>query len=190
MNTREVILKAREKGKCVPAFNVPHIPMVKPIIEAIRDENSVAMIQVARVEWEKMKAESLERIAEEYDRYKDPAHTLLHLDHVPVIDEDYQRVDYRSLIERAIRAGYQSVMIDGSRLPLEENISATREAADLAHAAQIPCEAERMKRFLLRRWALPAWTRQSGLQRKVSATGCPSQSATSTAQSPRLSVTR
>ena len=125
MNTREVILKAREKGKCVPAFNVPHIPMVKPIIEAIRDENSVAMIQVARVEWEKMKAESLERIAEEYDRYK-----------------DYQRVDYRSLIERAIRAGYQSVMIDGSRLPLEENISATREAADLAHAAQIPCEAE------------------------------------------------
>ena len=142
MNTREVILKAREKGKCVPAFNVPHIPMVKPIIEAIRDENSVAMIQVARVEWEKMKAESLERIAEEYDRYKDPAHTLLHLDHVPVIDEDYQRVDYRSLIERAIRAGYQSVMIDGSRLPLEENISATREAADLAHAAQIPCEAE------------------------------------------------
>ena len=98
MNTREVILKAREKGKCVPAFNVPHIPMVKPIIEAIRDENSVAMIQVARVEWEKMKAESLERIAEEYDRYKDPAHTLLHLDHVPVIDEDYQRVDYRSLI--------------------------------------------------------------------------------------------
>ena len=55
MNTREVILKAREKGKCVPAFNVPHIPMVKPIIEAIRDENSVAMIQVARVEWEKMK---------------------------------------------------------------------------------------------------------------------------------------
>ena len=142
MNTREVILKAREKGKCVPVFNVPHIPMVKPIIEAIRDENSVAMIQVARVEWEKMKAESLERIAEEYDRYKDPAHTLLHLDHVPVIDEDYQRVDYRSLIERAIRAGYQSVMIDGSRLPLEENISATREAADLAHAAQIPCEAE------------------------------------------------
>ena len=44
--------------------------------------------------------------------------------------------------QRAIRAGYQSVMIDGSRLPLEENISATREAADLAHAAQIPCEAE------------------------------------------------
>ena len=142
MNTKEVVLKAREKGKCVPAFNVPHIPMVKPIIEAIRDENSIAMIQVARVEWEKMQAQSLERIAEEYAIYQDPAHTLLHLDHVPVIDEDYQRVDYRSIIDRAIRAGYQSVMIDGSRLPLEENIAVTREAAELAHAAGIPCEAE------------------------------------------------
>lgn len=142
MNTKEVVLKAREKGKCVPAFNVPHIPMVKPIIEAIRDENSIAMIQVARVEWEKMQAQSLERIAEEYAIYQDPAHTLLHLDHVPVIDEDYQRVDYRSIIERAIHAGYQSVMIDGSRLPLEENIAVTREAAELAHAAGIPCEAE------------------------------------------------
>ena len=142
MNTKEVVLKAREKGKCVPAFNVPHIPMVKPTIEAIRDENSIAMIQVARVEWEKMQAQSLERIAEEYAIYQDPAHTLLHLDHVPVIDEDYQRVDYRSIIERAIRAGYQSVMIDGSRLPLEENIAVTREAAELAHAAGIPCEAE------------------------------------------------
>lgn len=142
MNTKEVVLKAREKGKCVPAFNVPHIPMVKPIIEAIRDENSIAMIQVARVEWEKMQAQSLERIAEEYAIYQDPAHTLLHLDHVPVIDEDYQRVDYRSIIERAIRAGYQSVMIDGSRLPLEENIAVTHEAAELAHAAGIPCEAE------------------------------------------------
>lgn len=203
MNTREVILKAREKGKCVPAFNVPHIPMVKPIIEAIRDENSVAMIQVARVEWEKMKAESLERIAEEYDRYKDPAHTLLHLDHVPVIDEDYQRVDYRSLIERAIRAGYQSVMIDGSRLPLEENISATREAADLAHAAQIPCEAELgavmghenkvmppYEEIFASKMGFTRLDEAKRLQRKVSATGCPSQSATSTAQSPRLSVTR
>lgn len=116
--------------------------MVQPIIAAIRDENSIAMIQVARVEWEKMHAESLERIAEEYDKYKAPAHTLLHLDHVPVIDEDYRRVDYRSLISRALRAGFQSVMIDGSRLPLEENIAATREASELAHAAGVPCEAE------------------------------------------------
>jgi fructose/tagatose bisphosphate aldolase len=33
-------------------------------------------------------------------------------------------------------------MVDGSRLPLEENIKATRQVADLAHLAGLPCEAE------------------------------------------------
>ena len=141
MNTTEVVLKAKELQKCIPAFNIPHIPMVKPIAAAIRDENSVAMIQVARVEWEKMSSESLERVAEEYGKYCN-AHTLLHLDHIPVIDEDLKRVDYLALIHRAIKAGFQSVMIDGSRLPLDENIAVTAEVAAIAHAAGIPCEAE------------------------------------------------
>ena len=141
MNARETVLKARQLNKCIPAFNIPHLPMLKPIAEAIRDENSVAMIQVARVEWEKMHSESLERVAEEYAKYKN-AHTLLHLDHIPVIDEDYQQVDYCAYIERAIRAGFQSVMIDGSRLPLEENIAVTAQVAGMAHSAGIPCEAE------------------------------------------------
>ena len=42
MNTKEVVGKARSIGKCIPAFNVPHIPMVKPIAQAIADENSIA----------------------------------------------------------------------------------------------------------------------------------------------------
>jgi fructose/tagatose bisphosphate aldolase len=32
--------------------------------------------------------------------------------------------------------------VDGSRLPLEENIEATRQVAELAHKTGIPCEAE------------------------------------------------
>ncbi|MEF9895867.1 MAG: class II fructose-bisphosphate aldolase, partial [Clostridia bacterium] len=43
---------------------------------------------------------------------------------------------------RAIAAGYQSVMVDGSRLSLGDNIAATAQAAQLAHAAGIPIEAE------------------------------------------------
>lgn len=142
MKTDEIVLKARKIGKCIPAFNCPHAPMVKPIIEAIRDENSVAMVQVARVEWTKMSSESLEWIAEEYHKYEDPAHTLLHLDHVPVIDEDNLSVEYMPLIRRAIQAGFQSIMIDASRLSLEDNIAKTAEAAAAAHFAGIPCEAE------------------------------------------------
>jgi len=66
----------------------------------------------------------------------------LHLDHVPVIDEDNLRVDYEAIIREAIQLGYQSVMVDGSRLPLEENIQATRKIARLAHAAGIALEGE------------------------------------------------
>jgi fructose/tagatose bisphosphate aldolase len=61
---------------------------------------------------------------------------------VPVIDEDLKRVDYRTIISEALSLGFQSVMIDGSRLSLDDNIRATREVADLAHASGVAVEAE------------------------------------------------
>ena len=142
MDAKTVVRKALENKLVVPAFNIPHLPMLKAIAQAVADENSVAMIQVARLEWEKFESESLERVAEEYEKYKVDGHTLLHLDHVPVIDEDHLEVDYLPIIERAIRAGYQSVMVDASRLSLEGNIAATKSVCDVAHAAGIPVEAE------------------------------------------------
>ena len=140
--TAQIIRRARAAGIVVPAFNLPYLPMVQPVIRAVRDEDSFALVQVARLEWEKFASGSLEAVAEEFHRHEDPAHVRLHLDHVPVIDEDQRSVDYLPILRRAVAAGYQSVMVDGSRLPLEENIRVTRAAADLAHAAGIPCEAE------------------------------------------------
>jgi len=116
--------------------------MVKPIIAAIVDEKSIAMVQVARLEWEKFHSQSLEAVAEEYAKYVRPDFTLLHLDHIPVIDEDNRTVDYMPVMERAIKAGYQSVMLDGSRLPLDENIEATKRVSELAHSCGIAVEAE------------------------------------------------
>ena len=142
MDARKTVRRALENGLVIPAFNIPYLPMVKPIAQAVKDENSVAMIHVARLEWEKFEAVSLERVAEEYGKYAVEGHTLLHLDHVPVIDEDHLEVDYLNLINRAIQAGYQSVMVDGSRLDLDGNIAATRAVTDLAHAAGLPVEAE------------------------------------------------
>jgi ketose-bisphosphate aldolase len=136
------MLKAKECKTVIPAYNIPYLPMAEPVIRAVVDKNSLAMIQVARVEWEKFSAGTLEAVAEEYMKYKNDDHTLLHLDHVPVVDEDYKEVDYMSIIERAIKAGYQSIMIDASRLGLNENIRYTKEAVLLAHEAGLPCEAE------------------------------------------------
>jgi len=142
MDVIKVVAAAFKRGTIVPAFNIPYLPMVKPVIQAIVDENAAAMIQVARLEWEKFGCGSLEAVAEEYFKYMDERHTLLHLDHVPVVDEDGRRVDYRPILARAIAAGYQSVMVDASRLPLDENIAATRVAVLTAHASGRAAEAE------------------------------------------------
>ncbi|WP_066686580.1 class II fructose-bisphosphate aldolase [Christensenella intestinihominis] len=142
MDAKDAVLRAKKHGTVIPAYNIPYLPMVKPVVQAVTDMNSVAMIQVARVEWEKFDSQSLEAVAEEYGKYRNPEHTLLHLDHVPVIDEDQKKVDYLPIIRRAIAAGYQSVMIDASRLDLEGNIRATQEVAQVAHGAGIPCESE------------------------------------------------
>jgi fructose/tagatose bisphosphate aldolase len=116
--------------------------MVQTVVRGWWTKTSLAMVQVARVEWEKFGSVSLEAVAEEYAKYKNERHTLLHLDHTPVIDEDMKRVDYLPIIRRAIAAGYQSVMVDASRLDFAGNVAATRAVAALAHEAGIPCESE------------------------------------------------
>jgi fructose-bisphosphate aldolase, class II len=142
VSTEKLVERACKAGTVIPAFNIPYLPMVEPVVKALKDTNSFGMLVVARLEWEKFESRSLEAVRDEYEKFKRPGHTRLHLDHVPVIDEDDLRVDFMEIIKRAIHAGYESVMVDGSRLPLAENIACTKEVVDLAHAAGIPVEAE------------------------------------------------
>jgi ketose-bisphosphate aldolase len=139
---RVIIQHALKAGVAIPAFNVPYLPMIEPVIRAVADQNSFALIETARLEWLKFKAGGPEAVAKEFFRWQVPDHIGLHLDHVPVIDEDGQQVDYLTIIRQAIDLGYHSVMVDGSRLSLDENIAATRQVAERAHNAGIPCEAE------------------------------------------------
>ena len=140
--TAAIIENARRSGVVIPAFNIPYLPMLQPVVRAVVDHDAFALIAVARPEWMKFEAQSPAAVAEEFARWAHPDHVRLHLDHVPVIDEDNQPVDYLPIIRDALALGYQSVMVDGSRLPLDANIAATRAVVDLAHAAGIPCEAE------------------------------------------------
>ena len=141
LSTLQIVSNARQQGLVVPAFNVPYLPMIEPVVRAIADCDSVGLIETARLEWYKFEGRGLGPVKAEFDKWARPE-VGLHLDHVPVIDEDDQRVDYRAIIEEALALGYGSVMVDGSRLSLEGNIQATREIAELAHAAGVPCEAE------------------------------------------------
>jgi len=140
--TAEIMRMSRRCGTVVPAFNVPYLPMMRPIVRAVVDLDVFALIETARLEWIKFESRGPAEVAAEFGRWRDPAHVRLHLDHVPVIDEDGNRIDYLPLFRQALDLGYDSVMIDGSRLPLEENIGATAEVVELAHRAGVPVEAE------------------------------------------------
>ena len=140
--TDRLIQSARRHGTVVPAFNIPYLPMLAPTVQALRDTGCFGLIMVARLEWVKFSARSLEAVAEEYWRIGDRQFTRLHLDHVPVIDEDQLRVDFVGDITRALAVGYESVMVDGSRLSIAENISATRQIVELAHARGVAVEGE------------------------------------------------
>jgi ketose-bisphosphate aldolase len=138
----EIIIRARRLGLTVPAFNIPYLAMMEPVVQAVVDQEAFALIDTARLEWIKFESKSLTAVAAEFSRWSRPDFVRLHLDHVPVIDEDNLRVDYLPLFKEALALGYESLMIDGSRLGLDENIAATRAVAELAHAAGVPVEAE------------------------------------------------
>src|SRR5574341_68633 len=121
-----IIQKAHKLGLAIPAFNIPYLPMMEPVIQAVTDLDSFALIAVARLEWTKFEAKGPAAIAETFARCSNTAHVRLHLDHVPVIDEDNLRVESKPIFAEAIRVGFDSLMIDGSRLSLEENIQAVR----------------------------------------------------------------
>lgn len=57
---------------------------------------------------------------------------VAHLDHGYTIEECREAID----------CGFTSVMFDGSRKPLAQNIAETASIADMAHAAGVSCEGE------------------------------------------------
>ena len=57
---------------------------------------------------------------------------VAHLDHGYTLEECREALD----------SGFTSLMFDGSRLPLAENIDQTARIAEMAHAAGISCEGE------------------------------------------------
>ena len=107
MNAQQAVVAALRHKTIIPAFNIPYLPMVEPVVQAIIDENSVAMVQVARLEWEKFESQSPEAVAKEYFKFCKEGYTLLHLDHIPAIDEDQKNVDFLPLLKRALDAGYR-----------------------------------------------------------------------------------
>lgn len=137
-----IMKKAQELKIVIPAFNISYLPLVKPVAEVLKEMETFGLIEVSRPDVEKFEAKSFAAVYNEYYKYADLKYMRLHQDHIPVIDEDGKIVDWKNLIQEAIDLGYDSVMIDGSRLSFEENVKVTKEVVKMAHRRNIPVEAE------------------------------------------------
>jgi ketose-bisphosphate aldolase len=137
-----IMEEAHKEGILIPALNIAHLPMTEPIIKAAVDTETFVLIEVSRIDWNNFGAGSVRDVYVEYSKYMNEKFTRLHLDHVPVIDENNERLDYMQIIREAINLGYDSVMVDGSRLSLTDNIAAAKEVSDYAHNSGIAVEAE------------------------------------------------
>jgi fructose/tagatose bisphosphate aldolase len=107
--------------------------MVRPIVQTLKERGTFALLEVARPDIQRFGAVSYEAVARAFEQYADRGFVRLHQDHVPVVDEEQREVAWEPLIRQALDLGYDSVMLDGSRLPLKENIAATRAVVELAH---------------------------------------------------------
>lgn len=139
---KTLVEKAWKEGILIPAFNVSYLSMTRVICETLKEMETFGLVEVSRVDVEKFSAISFQKVSEEYYKWADPYYVRLHLDHIPVIDEDGRLVDWERLIKEGIELGYHSVMIDGSRLPLKENIECTKKVVEWAHEKEVLVEGE------------------------------------------------
>ena len=131
VTSKEMIYAARKGGYAVPAFNAENLEMVQAIVAAAEKMKSPVMIQTtpSTVKYLTLR-QAVAMVKAEGEAASVPV--ALHLDHC----ESYEDV------MAAVDAGYTSVMIDGSKLPYEENIAVTRKVVEDAHAKGITVEAE------------------------------------------------
>lgn len=127
----KMLTDAQKGGYAVGAFNAENMEMVKAIIKAAEELKAPVMIQTTP---STVKYGTLETYAAivSAEAKKASVPVCLHLDH----DNSFE------LAVQAIKAGYTSVMIDGSHEDFEGNIAVSKKVADVAKAVNIPVEAE------------------------------------------------
>ncbi|WP_432543297.1 class II fructose-bisphosphate aldolase [Kineococcus sp. SYSU DK002] len=123
---------ARAAGRGVGAFNVVLLEHAEAIVAGAAGAGLPVVLQISEncVTYHRglvpitVAAQAVARAAD--------VEVLVHLDHVKDLD----------LVATGIELGVDSIMFDGSELPYEENLAATRDVARRCHDAGIGVEAE------------------------------------------------
>lgn len=127
----DLLKKAEAGGYAVGAFNCNNMEIVQAIVAAAEAENAPVIMQASQGA---IKYAGIDYIVALANLAAERTHVpvALHLDHGTSFEQCMQ----------CIRAGFSSVMIDGSKLPLAENIKLTKRVLDVARAVGVSVEGE------------------------------------------------
>jgi fructose-bisphosphate aldolase class II len=131
VTTKEMLNKAQTGGYAVGAFNTNNLEIIQAIVETAQEEQAPVILQASQGAIKYAGLEyivAMVRIAAQ----EATVPVALHLDH---------GTDYLQNI-KCLRAGFTSLMFDGSKLPFDENVAMTKKVCEMAHAVDIPVEAE------------------------------------------------
>ncbi len=136
MNRTELLAQfdlARKGGYAIGSFSPRNTVLIDSVLAAGQARRAPVLVQMSANEMNWFDC-APETFANAYFAAKKRYHAVsaLHLDHTKDVDTVF----------RAIEAGFESVMFDGSRLPFEENMRLTREVVEYAHPRGVCVEAE------------------------------------------------
>ena len=139
VNTRAMFAKAVKGGYAIPAYNFNNMEQLQAIIQACVETESPLILQVSKGAREyanqtllRYMAQGATEYAKEIQKDGKLIPICLHLDHGPDFATCKSCVDY----------GFSSVMIDGSKLPFDENCAQTAQVVEYAHKYDVTVEGE------------------------------------------------
>ena len=133
VSATEMLKKAVEGKYAVGQFNINNLEWTKAILQTAQENNSPVILGVSEGAGKYMTgfktvSAMVKAMIEEMNITVPVA---LHLDHG----------SYEGCY-KCIKAGFSSIMFDGSHFPIEENVAKTTELANVAHAMGMSIEAE------------------------------------------------
>lgn len=129
--TSKELFKQAYGNYAIGAFNVNNMEIIQGIVDAAKEEQAPLILQVSAGARKYAKHIYLTKLIEA--ALEDSGLPIvLHLDH----GEDFE------ICKSCIDGGFTSVMIDGSKLPFEENIALTKRVVEYAHDRGVVVEAE------------------------------------------------
>lgn len=127
----QILKKAQAEGYAVGGFNMNNLETLQAILEVAEEERSPVIIQLSEGALKYVNIEyATACVKAAAEKHSIPI--ALHLDHGGSFKK----------IMQCIHGGFSSVMIDGSALPLEENIALVTKVVEAAHSVGITVEAE------------------------------------------------